>query len=128
MQRYMLMEWQNYQGNKECYYMDEKQLKERGKDCSNLETLSYNYFTSFIAYPLSDTLYKMMKLHTTGKFDIQYERIYAYDVWDQHSPIITPKMVQYPDNELKPQFYVNKKITRKQNRTLNTFFIDQEEP
>jgi hypothetical protein len=41
---------------------------------------------------------------------------------------MTKENVQYPDQELKPEFYVNKKLTRDKPRTLNTFYIDQMEP
>ena len=57
-------------------------------------------------------MYKMIHFYMTGSFDLYMERVMAFDEWDTHYPIINNQNVQYPDQELRPEFYTHKKLTR----------------
>lgn len=86
----------------------------------------FGIYEAWAVHPLPDAMMKMVDLYRTGKFDLYLERVMAFDEWEPYLPIMTKESVIYPEQELKPEFYKNKKEVRNKPKKFGSYYIDKE--
>ena len=76
--------------------------------------------------------YDGRKIFMTPEDSIQIQEnlgsdiVMAFDEWEPYLPIMTKESVIYPEQELKPEFYKNKKEVRNKPKKFGSYYIDKE--
>ena len=128
MMRYSLFHLKSFNEHHDCYVLSEQELLTKGKDCSKDKITTFDIFHSFNYYLPLHAEYRLMDFYKTETLNLYYERVMAFDEWDTYYPIINKDTMQFPEQESKPEFYMNKKEDRNTTRYLSSFYIDQLEP